>query len=277
MNARHLIFLLLLCLLALPLALPVRSQSGIIVNNADAVRETGASLDPNLGATASSVRSRVVLQGANAGRQEVVGALPSALSSLFAQVSPRVLLQAANTSRREVIGAPPTSLQSLFNQVTRRIVVQAANTVHHASLTAPDGSLQALFAQVANRVILQSANAGRREVLAFPREIIGDTTPPQISNVTVTRVGASLRVTWTTNEFANSTVLFGTQAGSYPRSVTNPLFERQHEIYLTGLQGGTTYYLRVRSADLSDNTATGGEHSFSAPGNMFLPQISRRR
>ncbi|MBK7204280.1 MAG: hypothetical protein IPH87_27830 [Anaerolineae bacterium] len=43
MNARYLIFLILLGLLALPFALPVRSQSGIIVNNADAVRDTGAS------------------------------------------------------------------------------------------------------------------------------------------------------------------------------------------------------------------------------------------
>ncbi|MFZ1710305.1 MAG: fibronectin type III domain-containing protein, partial [Anaerolineae bacterium] len=152
-----------------------------------------------------------------------------------------------------------------------------ANALRHASLAAPDGSLQALFAQVANRIILQSANAGRRETLTFPREIIGDTAPPQISNVVVTRVGASIRVTWNTNEFANSTVLYGTQTGSYPQSVTNPLFERQHEINLTGLRGGTTYFLRVRSADLSGNTATGAERSIVAGGGVYLPYVARRR
>ena len=246
MNARYLIFLILLGLLALPFALPVRSQSGIIVNNADAVRETGASLDPSLGAVASAVRSRIILQAANAGRHEAIGALPSALNSLFTQVG-------------------------------RRIVVQAANALRHASLAAPDGSLQALFAQVANRIILQSANAGRRETLTFPREIIGDTAPPQISNVVVTRVGASIRVTWNTNEFANSTVLYGTQSGSYPQSAANPLFERQHEINLTGLRGGTTYFLRVRSADLSGNTATGAERSIVAGGGVYLPYVVRRR
>ena len=228
--------------LVLPFALPVRSQSGIIINNADAVRETGASSYPN----PITMPPRIVLQAANAGRHEAIGALPSALNSLFTQVG-------------------------------RRIVVQAANALRHASLAAPDGSLQALFAQVANRIILQSANAGRRETLTFPREIIGDTAPPQISNVVVTRVGASIRVTWNTNEFANSTVLYGTQTGSYPQSVTNPLFERQHEINLTGLRGGTTYFLRVRSADLSGNTATGAERSIVAGGGVYLPYVARRR
>ncbi|MFZ1629755.1 MAG: fibronectin type III domain-containing protein [Anaerolineae bacterium] len=211
MNARYLILLILLGLLALPFALPVRSQSGIIVNNADAVRDTGATPYPN----------------------------PITLSP--------------------------------------RIVLQAANALRQASLAAPDGSLQALFVQVADRIILQSANAGRREILIFPREIIGDTALPQISNVVVTRVGTSVRVTWTTNEFANSTVLYGTQTGSYPQSATNPLFERQHEINLTGLRGGTTYFLRVRSADLSGNTATGAERSIVAGGGVYLPYVARRR
>ena len=277
MNARMLLLLFLLGLVALPLALPVRSQSGIIVNNADAVREAGASLDPNLGAVAGSARSRIVLQAANAGRHEAIGVLPSALNSLFTQVGRRIVLQATNTARHEVTGAPPADLQAIFSQVPVRIVVQAANTVRHASLSAPDGALQALFAQVANRIVLQSANRGRQEILAFPREIIGDTAAPQISNLVVTRVGANIRVTWTTNEFANSTVLYGTQPGNYPQSVTNPLYDRQHEIYLTGLRGGVTVYLRVRSADLSGNTATGSERSIAAPGGMFLPQISRRR
>ena len=277
MNARHLIVLILLGLLVLPFALPVRSQSGIIVNNADAVRETGASLDPNLGAVASTVRSRIVLQAANAGRHEAIGALPSALNSLFMQVGRRIVLQAANAARHEVTRTPPADLQARFNQVSRRIVVQSTNALRHASLAPPDGSLQALFAQVAERIILQSANAGRRETLIFPREIIGDTAPPQISNVVVTRVGASIHVTWTTNEFANTTVLYGTQSGSYPQSVTNPLFERQHEVNLTGLRGGTTYFLRVRSADLSGNTATGGERSIVAGGGVYLPYVARRR
>ncbi|MFZ1268626.1 MAG: fibronectin type III domain-containing protein, partial [Anaerolineae bacterium] len=134
-----------------------------------------------------------------------------------------------------------------------------------------------LFGQVVNRIILQYANTSRQVTLAYPVALIGDTAPPQISNVVVTRVGASIRVTWNTNEFANSTVLYGTQTGSYPQSVTNPLFERQHEINLTGLRGGTTYFLRVRSADLSGNTATGAERSIVAGGGVYLPYVARRR
>jgi hypothetical protein len=276
MNARPLLLLLLLGLLILPLAWPARSQSGIIVNNADAVRETGASLNPNLGTVTASVRTRVVLQSANAGRHEALGALPAALQALFTQVRQRIVLQAANTARHETLGALPAELQSIFMQVGKRIVSQAANALRHANLTAPDGTLQALFAGVANRIVLQSANAGRQETLVFPREIIGDTTSPQISNVVLTRVGASIRVTWTTNEFANSTVLYGTQPGSYPFSVTNTLYDRQHELYLTGLRGGATVYLRVRSADLSGNTATGGERSIVAGGGVYLPYVTGR-
>ncbi|MFZ1402919.1 MAG: fibronectin type III domain-containing protein [Anaerolineae bacterium] len=259
------------------MALPTHGQAGIIVNNADTVRQEGVSVDTGLTNVTRSVGPRIVLQYANTKREERIIAPPADLRTLFAQVPVRIALQYANTKREERITAPPTDLRTLFAQVPARIVLQHANTMRQAALTAPPGELRTLFGQVVNRIILQYANTSRQVTLAYPVALIGDTAPPQISNVVVTRVGASIRVTWNTNEFANSTVLYGMQTGSYPQSVTNPLFERQHEINLTGLRGGTTYFLRVRSADLSGNTATGAERSIVAGGGVYLPYVARRR
>ena len=274
MSARKTIPWLVVVALVAILAMPAHGQTGIIVNNADTVRQESVSPETGLPV---SVGPRIILQYANTKREEQIAAPPTDLRTLFAQVPVRIVLQYTNTKREERIAAPPAALRTLFAQVSARIVLQYANTIRQAALAAPSSELRTLFGQVADRIILQYANTGRQVTLTYPVALIGDTAPPQISNVVVTRVGASIRITWTTNEFANSTVLYGTQSGSYPQSVTNPLFERQHEINLTGLRGGTTYFLLVRSADLSGNTATGSERSIVASSGVYLPYISRRR
>lgn len=85
-----------------------------------------------------------------------------------------------------------------------------------------------------------------------------DSTAPTISSVATSSVSLTgTTITWTTNEAASSIVEYGTNtssynnlAGSTTESVTS------HSVTLTGLNGNTTYYFRVRSADLAGNSAT---------------------
>ena len=245
MNARRILPLLVFCTLLVVLALPVHGQTGIIVNNADTIRQEGVSLNTGLSVATGSV-------------------------------GPRIVLQYANTKREERIAAPPADLRTLFAQVPARIVLQYANTMRQAALTAPPGELRTLFGQVADRIILQYANTSRQMTLAYPVALIGDTVPPQIRDVRTQNVAGGVKVTWTTDEFATSEVRFGIAPGVYTQTASDPLFEKTHSLTLTGLTAGQTYYFIVRGADRSGNQAQSGEYQVKVQTKTYLPLIRRR-
>jgi len=245
MNARRILPLLVFCTLLVVLALPVHGQTGIIVNNADTIRQEGVSLNTGLSVATSSV-------------------------------GPRIVLQYANTKREERVFAPPGALQTLFAQVPARIVLQYANTMRQTALAAPPGELRTLFGQVADRIILQYANTSRQMALAYPVALIGDTVPPQIRDVRTQNVAGGVKVTWTTDEFATSEVRFGIAPGVYTQTASDPLFEKTHSLTLTGLTAGQTYYFIVRGADRSGNQAQSGEYQVKVQTKTYLPLIRRR-
>jgi hypothetical protein len=246
MNARYIFALLTLCVLAIALATSAHGQTGIILNNADTVRQEGVSLD-------------------------------SGLRTVTGSVGPRIVLQYANTKREERIAAPPADLRSIFAQVSPRIVLQYANTMRQAALVAPPGELQALFGQVAARIILQYANTSRQMTLAYPVALIGDTVPPQIRDVRTQNVAGGVKVTWTTDEFATSEVRFGTAPSAYTQTASDPLFAKAHVLSLTGLTAGRTYYLVVRGTDRSGNQAVSGEYQVKVQTKTYLPMVLRGR
>jgi hypothetical protein len=160
--------------------------------------------------------------------------------------------------------------------VADRIILQYANTKREVGLSAIPETLRTLLGQIADRIILQYANTNRQIGLSYPVALIGDTAPPQISGITATPVGSSIVISWTTDEFATSVVLYGTQPGVYTRTVNDPLYVKQHEVTLTGLAPRTTYYFIVRSADRSGNVAESGEYRFTTTSPAYLPLIQRR-
>lgn len=242
---------LLLAMLFLLLAFMVTAVSpasdGIIVNHAREVKETSVSIDQNL-------------------------------ANSLAGVGPRIVLQYANELRPIGLVTVPTSLQTLLDQVSPRIVIQYANTNRRDALVAIPGTLQTLLGQVPDRIILRYAKTNRHLQLVYPAALINDTAPPQCSGlIASTRGIGTVTIAWATNEFATSTVLYGTQPGVYSQTVSDPLYTRQHGITLTGLPPGTMpYYYVVRSTDRSGNTATSAEHSFNAQPFFYLPLIMRR-
>ena len=247
MNIRKatLFLAILFLLLAFNVRAVSRSADSIIVNDADEVRETSVSMAQNLG-------------------------------GLIAEVEPRIVLQHGNQLRHIGLAAVPSSFQTLLDQVSAKVIVQYANTIRSDGIPPMPGALQTLLGQVSDRIVLQYAKANRQESLVYPVALFNDTTPPQVSGITVRQTGSgSVTISWTTDEFASSTVIYGTQPGVYPHTVGNPLYTKQHAIPLTGLTPGTTYYYKVRSTDRSDNTATSAEHSFTAQLYVYLPLVKR--
>lgn len=247
MNARKATLLLAVLFVLLAFMVPAASQQGddIIVNGADEVKKTSISITQDL-------------------------------TDRLAGVRPRIVLQYANQLRPVGLVAVPDSLQMLLNQVSARVVVQYANTIRRESLPAIPGTLQTLLGQVSDRIVFQYANANRWERLAYPISLFNDTTLPRISGITAQPTGSeSTTISWTTDEFATSTVLYGTRPGVYSQTVSDPLYTKQHGITLTGLTPGTTYYFKVRSTDRSGNTATSSEYSFTAQIFVYLPIVMR--
>jgi hypothetical protein len=101
------------------------------------------------------------------------------------------------------------------------------------------------------RYAIFAAAAGSYQVSYGP-----DVTPPTISALSTSVVGtSSANITWTTNEPADSVVHFGTDPASLAQTTSNSSLVTAHNIGLTGLTAGTTYYYRVTSTDGAGNAA----------------------
>ncbi|MEY4744065.1 MAG: hypothetical protein RL272_10, partial [Candidatus Parcubacteria bacterium] len=89
-----------------------------------------------------------------------------------------------------------------------------------------------------------------------------DSTAPVISAVAATNITTTgARITWTTNENADSVVDHGLTA-SYGSTQSNASPVTGHQIDISGLSPDTTYHYRVKSKDPSNNQATSGDFTF---------------
>jgi len=113
------------------------------------------------------------------------------------------------------------------------------------------------------------------EELLFPKELINDTTPPIITNITVTNITYdSATIKWDTDEFANSLVKYGISSGAYTKQEYDELFVKNHSVSLYNLSPGTKYYFVVKSVDLSGNSVESSEYSFTTSGTLNQPPIA---
>lgn len=251
MNARLAFALLaglMVATLALAFVLPAFGQSGgIQVNDADATRTESASLASGLNTVLDQVSLRIVTQYSNALRYFGLAAPSPQLQTLLGQVMPRVVFDHAASSRTVLLPGIPTGLQSVLEQA-------------------------------ALRVIFQYAAAARKQPLVYPKALIGDGIPPIISGVAAAPDVGGIKVTWKTDEWADSIVVFGTQSGVYPESRSDPLYVKDHAVLLTGLAPGV-YYYRVKSHDQSGNLAQSAEGSFTVSvgpiPRAYLPIVVR--
>lgn len=112
------------------------------------------------------------------------------------------------------------------------------------------------------RFIVKYANDMRFYGFTYPAGMISDTIPPQITGtVTCNTVSTdTAMISWMTDEFAGGAVLYGTQAGVYTQTVSDPHYFKLHAITLTGLTIGTPYHYEVRNVDRSGNIFLSSEY-----------------
>jgi hypothetical protein len=91
-----------------------------------------------------------------------------------------------------------------------------------------------------------------------------DTTPPVISGVSATSISSTTAtILWTTDESANSQIDYGLTTSYGSSTALDTDFVTSHSETIRQLADSTTYHYRVKSMDVSSNTATGTDNTFS--------------
>jgi len=214
-----------------------------------------------------------------AGLLAVAGLAVLAVSPVAGQGEDVTVTGAKEVIRSALATGLPPDLASRLAGVGPWVIVSGSDHLWSAEIGALPTPLQTILGQVAPKVVVHGADNTWQAGLAYPVALFNDTTPPQISRVAVSPSGlTSAIVTWDTDEFATSAVLYGTQSGIYPWVVRDPLYTRAHQVTLRGLTPGTRYYFRIQSTDRSGNTATSAEYSFvMGPTRVYLPLVLRGR
>ena len=102
--------------------------------------------------------------------------------------------------------------------------------------------------------------------------IMISTSPPVITNVTnSTPTTNSVTITWTTDRACDSLLKYGTWDGNYTEIRYDAVLVTSHEIVLTGLAAGTTYYFAVTSTDGYGYSNESAGHSFTTAADMSPP------
>src|SRR6266853_4407248 len=97
----------------------------------------------------------------------------------------------------------------------------------------------------------------------------GNTPPPSTLVITNVQTGSittsASQVVWTTNVPANSSVDYGTTTAYGNSTPVDSAMVTSHQMTLSGLAAGTTYYYQVNSTDSNGNHGHGG-NKFNTTG-----------
>ena len=135
------------------------------------------------------------------------------------------------------------------------------NTV--AGTSTPDGSytLNAVAADTSGNLATSSISVTVRN------------TPPAISAIATTPSYTTATTTWTTDEAANSKVVYGLTT-SYGSASSSASFATSHSIILSGLTASSTYHYAVVSTDAEGNTSTSSDQTFTTTSPPTISSIA---
>jgi len=218
-----------------------------------------------------AVKAGTVVEDADSVQEVGMPSVPTELKS--ATIAPRTTVEYAQI----ILKSPLRISNELLNRTSDtfpRTTVEYAQVILKNTLGISEELLDTTRS-VAPRVIVEYSSKIAKIPLVFPKELLNDTTPPIITNITVTNItDDSATIKWDTDEFADSLVKYGTSSGAYTKQEYDELFVKNHSVSLYNLSSGTEYYFVVKSVDLSGNSAESSECSFTTLGTPNQPPIA---
>ncbi len=134
--------------------------------------------------------------------------------------------------------------------------------------------------QTVNQTGSENNVGGNSNIINTNLEAVVDTTPPDISLVTVTSLATDrATINWLTGEVANTEVEYGTTAGYGHVTSLDTNLSLAHSATIIGLAPNTEYHYRVRSSDEIGNTSVGPDNIFttasvSGQTSVTAPEIN---
>ncbi len=109
-----------------------------------------------------------------------------------------------------------------------------------------------------------AGNTASSADLTFTTEPAGtDTTPPVVSDIQASVTDTSATITWSTDEVASGSVDYGPTSAHEYGTVTEGDSGTNHSIILSGLTADSTFHYRVDSTDVSGNTGSSSDLTFT--------------
>src|SRR6202158_5197990 len=106
----------------------------------------------------------------------------------------------------------------------------------------------------------------------------GNPPPPSVLDITNVQAASattsSSQVVWTTNVPADSAVDYGTTPAYGNSTPVDSAMVTSHQVTLSGLAAGTTYYYQVNSTDSKSNHGKSGGHTFKTSGFTIAGTIN---
>ena len=131
--------------------------------------------------------------------------------------------------------------------------LSTTDDLHEITLT--NLSAETTYFYKVSSLDLSSNGPTESAILTFSTDADQDLAAPAISNVVVTAADSNAIVTWVTDELSDSFVEFGTDVNLLDVNIGDTKDVIEHEITLTNLLPGTTYFYKVGSVDRASNQA----------------------
>jgi chitodextrinase len=139
-------------------------------------------------------------------------------------------------------------------------------TLHEITLTNLEVATEYFFQTSSSD--LSNNGPSESTVFSFTTDAAADLAAPIITDLQFEPNNESAVITWTTDEFADSFIDFGTTSGLLDLAVGSVDDVLEHEVVLTNLTASTTYFFTAGSIDRANNPATAtAEQSFTTLGS----------
>lgn len=225
---------------------------------------------------AVSVRSSATISVQNADNFATKQiALPNPLSSLVSSIADRIVHQFSDFKHEMLLAAPPAPFSGYLNNIGERIVKQYADDERKLTIAAVPAPLDSYLGRIPDRVVMLYVDQSRSLSLGYPKELLGDKTPPAppAEPPIASPSENSITISWTTDEFTTFVIEIGTSSGVYTIAVTGSEFGKTHQVTIEELPTAETYYYQIVSSDLSGNRSTSPEYTIEAESLNSLPVI----
>jgi hypothetical protein len=124
------------------------------------------------------------------------------------------------------------ALTTAAGKVARRFILNYVDSWQIIAVEPAPAALTTAIGAVDERVLLNYADSKNIILVSYPAQLLNDTTEPSLvgSPVVGTVTTTSAEITWITDEFATSSVVYGTTAGNYTESQGDGLYVTDHRI-----------------------------------------------